>query len=250
MIPPNTPWAAPKYFESFIKAPAFVKIKIYSWDVLCFAFASPWGCSHQSGQNTHGQVMFAGIQSLQGNLGVSHQLSWRWHVVTIPEGWAWRGPKQTSHVTVSTRHVNSRSDSDDARHVSLLCFYPQCLTFQSPLSTGRKMAASIKSLNLNFEKSKTIPNCHRPPYSPYLAPSLVVPPTSLPLIRSWLSLALSWGSNRSSSKSQCSLPLPLQAASPGILPDQLQFFKGKPLPKGGHIPCSWNSLLVSRVSEP
>lgn len=92
--------------------------------------------------------------------------------------------KFTVTVTVSTRHVHGRRDSDDARQVSSLCFYPQCLTFQSPLSTGRKMAASIKSLNLNFEKSKTIPNCRRPPYSPYLAPSLVVPPASLPLIRS------------------------------------------------------------------
>lgn len=59
--------------------------------------------------------------------------------------------------------VNSGRDSNDTRHVSLLCFYPQCLTFQSPLSNGRKMAASIKSLNLNFEKSKTIPNYHGPP---------------------------------------------------------------------------------------
>lgn len=195
--------------------------------------------------------MFAGIQSLQGNLGVSHQLSWRWYqVVTIPEGWAWRGPPQPTAsflswkptVTVSTRHGKQWKGSNDTRHVSLLCFYPQCLTFQSPLSTGRKMAASIKSLNLDFEESKTIPNCHGPPHSPYLAPSLVFPPSSLPLICSWLSLNLCRGSNRSSSKSQCSLPLHLQAASPEILPDKLQFFEEKPLPRGGHVPCSWNGL--------
>lgn len=201
-------------------------------------------------------VLFAVIQSFQEDLGVSHQLSWRW-----PKGDGncnWRGSPQPtasflswkSTVTVSTRHVYSGRDSNDTRHVSLLCFYPQCLTFPSPLSTGRKMAASIKSLNWNFEESKIIPNCHGPPYSPYLAPSLVFPPSSLPLIRSWLLLALWWGSNRSSSKSQCSLPLPRQAASPEILPDELQFFRGKPLPKRGHVTCSWNSLLVSMVSEP
>lgn len=103
--------------------------------------------------------MFAGIQSLQGNLGIRHLMKMtrssnprRVSLERSKADFPWK-----STVTVSTRHVNSRRDSNDARYVSLLCFYPQCLTFQSPLSTCRKMAASIKSLNLNFKKSKTIP---------------------------------------------------------------------------------------------
>lgn len=61
-----------------------------------------------------------------------------------------------------------------------------------------QLAASIKSLNLNFEESKTIPNHHGAPCFPHLVPSLVLSPSSLPLTCSWPSLALCWGSNRSS----------------------------------------------------
>lgn len=153
MIPPNTPWAAPKYFESFIKAPAFVRSKyIAGMFGLCFLV----GMLHSvSTEHPRTRVIVLVIQSLQGNVGVSHQLSWK----MIPGSYK---PRRVSlerptsanclsslrdvTVTVLTRQLYSGRDSNDPRHVSLLFFFnPQWLIFRSPLPSGRMMAASIKS---------------------------------------------------------------------------------------------------------
>lgn len=77
----------------------------------------------------------------------------------------------------------------------LTLFLPTMPYFQVFLS---QLAASIKFLNLNFEESKTMPNCQGPPYFLYLIPSLVFSLSSLPLTCSWPSIAFCWGSKRSS----------------------------------------------------
>lgn len=133
MIPPNTPWAAPKYFESFIKASAFCKIKVYRAGMFCLCFLVGM-LQPISTEHPWTRVMFLVIRSSRESGSQPSTL-----MKTIPEGWAWRGPLQPiasfllwkSTVTVLTRHAHSGRDSNDTRHVSLLCFYPQCLIFRS-----------------------------------------------------------------------------------------------------------------------
>lgn len=119
---------------------------------LCFLV----GMLHSvSTEHPRTRVIVLVIQSLQGNVGVSHQLSWK----MIPGSYK---PRRVSlerptsanclsslrdvTVTVLTRQLYSGRDSNDPRHVSLLFFFnPQWLIFRSPLPSGRMMAASIKS---------------------------------------------------------------------------------------------------------
>lgn len=110
------------------------------------------------------------------------------------------------------------------------------------------MAVSIKSLNLNVEETKHLS----------VTGHLISLTQLLPLYflrQVFLSPAVdlrlpSAEARWQQVKSQGSLPLPPQAASPEILPDKRQFFKGKPPPKGGPVTCYSSTLFISVASDP